>query len=268
VSIHNARESDSAPPEITDVIDQELKFPAIHSLGTWRFLHWFKLAWYDLKSAPATSLFYGLCFAIMGWILKLSLSHAPEYISALSCGFLLVGPLLALGLYDVSRRLESKQKGMAETLFSMKGRWSNIGTLALVLAVILMVWARASLIVFALFSNKPMPNAHAFLQQLLALQNLEFVFVYAFVGFLFAALVFAFSWLSIPLMLDRDTDAISAMLISCVALFKNFPLAVCWALSIVLLVVVGFLTWNLFLIIAMPLVGHATWHAYRDLIGD
>lgn len=268
MSIHQTRESDSAPPDINEVIDQEHPFPEIRCLTLWQFLSWFKLAWLDIKSAPVTSLFYGLCFAAMGWILKLSLSHAPEYISALSCGFLLVGPLLALGLYDVSRRLESKQRGMAATLFSMKGRWNNIGTLALVLAVILMVWARASLIVFALFSNKPMPNAHAFIQQLLAFENLEFVFVYGFVGFMFAALVFAFSWVSIPLMLDRDTDAISAMLISCVALFKNFWMAVLWALSIVIFVVIGFLTWNLFLIIAMPIVGHATWHAYRDLIGD
>ena len=149
----------------------------------------------------------------------------------------------------------------------MRGRWNNIGILALVLAVIMLLWVRASLVVFALFYNKSMPTMHGFLSQLFSLDNLEFIAIYGCVGFIFASIVFAISWVAIPLMLDRDTDAITAMLISTAALFVNIPVTIVWALTIVSLVVLGFFTWNLGLIVAMPLVGHATWHAYREVLG-
>jgi uncharacterized membrane protein len=230
-------------------------------------LVWLQLGWKDFCASPKVSLFYGVCFATMGLILTKILANVPQYLSAMSCGFLLLGPLLSLGLYDISRRLEQEKSRMLVTLFSMRGRWSNIGILALVLAVIMLVWARASLVVFALFYNKGMPTMQGFLSQLFSLSNLEFLAVYSCIGFVFASIVFAISWVSIPLMLDRDTDAITAMIISTVSLFINVPATIVWALMIVGFVVLGFLTWNLGLIIAMPVVGHATWHAYREIVG-
>ncbi len=263
----NGRSGDSAAPDIETIIDEESAFPPIRRVAALQGFVWLTMGWRDFCAAPKISLFYGLCFAAMGWLLTAILSNAPQYLSAMSCGFLLLGPLLSLGLYDISRRLESEKSGMLATLFSMRGRWSNIGILALVLAVIMLVWARASLVVFALFYNKGMPTMHGFLAQLFSLSNLEFIAVYCCIGFIFASLVFAISWVSIPLMLDRDTDAITAMIISTVALFINVPATIVWALLIVGLVVLGFFTWNLGLIVAMPVVGHATWHAYREVVG-
>ena len=263
----SGREGDSAAPNIKTIIDEESPFPPIRRVSPVKVFSWLRLGWRDMWVSPQASLFYGLCFAGMGFLLRIVLSNAPQYLSALSCGFLLLGPLLALGLYDISRRLESEKTGMLNSLFSMRGRWSNIGILSLVLAVIMLVWARASLVVFALFYNKGMPTMHGFLSQLFSLNNLEFIAVYSCIGFIFASIVFAISWVSIPLMLDRDTDAITAMIISTVALFVNIPVTIVWALTIVSLVVFGFLTYNLGLIFAMPLVGHATWHAYREVVG-
>ncbi|CAN5826401.1 DUF2189 domain-containing protein [soil metagenome] len=263
----SGRSGDSAAPDIKTIIDEESPFPPIRRVAALQGLVWLRMGWRDFCAAPKVSLFYGLCFAAMGWLLTAILSNAPQYLSAMSCGFLLLGPLLSLGLYDISRRLESEKSGMLATLFSMRGRWSNIGILALVLAVIMLVWARASLVVFALFYNKGMPTMHGFLAQLFSMSNLEFIAVYCCIGFVFASLVFAISWVSIPLMLDRDTDAITAMIISTVALFINVPATIVWALLIVGLVVLGFFTWNLGLIVAMPVVGHATWHAYREVVG-
>jgi len=261
------RGGDSAPPDIKTIIDHESPFPPIRRIGMFRPLVWLKLGWQDFRASGGASLFYGVCFAAMGLVLNLVLSNAPEYVSALTCGFLLIGPLLALGLYDISRRIENVRSGLLGSVFSMRGRWSNIGVLALVLAVIMMVWARASLVVFALFYNKGMPTMHGFLSQLFSLSNLEFVMVYACIGFVFASIVFAISWVSIPLMLDRDTDAITAMIISCVSLFVNVPATLVWASMIVAFVVLGFMSWNLGFIVAMPIVGHATWHAYKDVVG-
>jgi uncharacterized membrane protein len=261
------RGGDSAPPDIRDVIDKESPFPPIRRVSMWHAFTWLRLGWLDYRTSGGASIFYGICFTIMAVILRLILNNAPEYLSALSCGFLLLGPVLALGLYDISRRLEYVRSGLLGSVFSMRGRWSNIGILALVLAVVMMIWARASLIIFALFYNKGMPTMHGFLQQLFSLSNLDFILVYAIIGFIFASIVFAISWVSIPLMLDRDTDAISAMIISCVALFINVPLTLLWALLIVALVVVSFLTWNLGFLLTMPVIGHATWHAYREVVG-
>jgi len=263
----SGRDGDSAAPDIRLVIDQKTAFPPVARIGAFRGFHWLYLGWQDFKAEPMVGLLYGLCFAAMGGILKVTLSNAPQYLSALTCGFLLVGPLLALGLYDVSRRIENLRSGMLGSVFSMRGRWSNIGTFAVVLAVIMMVWARASLVIFALFYNKGMPTMEGFLAKLFSLENVEFLVVYACVGFIFASIVFAISWVSIPLMLDRDTDAITAMIISIVALFVNVPLTMVWGLTIVGCVVLGFMTWNLGFIIAMPIIGHATWHAYREVVG-
>lgn len=246
---------------------QPSSFPPIRTLPMLRSFHWIALGWRDLRATGGRSLFYGLCFAAMGLLLSAVLRHTPAYLSALTCGFLLLGPFLALGLYDMSRRLEQKQSCLLPTLFSMRGRWSNIGVLALVLAVVMLVWARASLIVFALFYNRGMPSVEGFLTQLLSIENLRFITVYFFVGGLFAGLVFAVSWVSIPLMLDRDTDAVTAIIISIGALLKNIPAALVWGLLIIVFTVVGFATWSVGLIVTIPLIGHATWHAYRDVVG-
>lgn len=262
-----ANGGDSAPPDIKTIIDEDSPFPPIRRVGVLRPFAWLWLGCLDFRASGGASLFYGVCFAAMGLILTLVLKNVPEYLSALTCGFLLVGPLLALGLYDISRRIEAERSGLLRSVFSMRGRWSNIGVLALVLAVIMMVWARASLVIFALFYNKGMPTMHGFLAKLFSLENVEFLAVYLCIGFIFASIVFAISWVSIPLMLDRDTDAITAMIISCVALFVNVPVSIVWSGLIVAAVVFGFTTWNVGFIIVMPLIGHATWHAYKEVVG-
>lgn len=262
----STRGGDSAPPDIRTIIDDDSPFPPIRRVSMFRPFRWLRLGAEDFIGSGGASLFYGMCFAAMGLLLNLALSHAPQYLSSLNCGFLLVGPLLSLGLYDISRRIENKKSGLLGSAFSMRGRWSNIGMLAVVLAVIMLLWARASLVVFALFYNKGMPTMQSFLSALFSLDNIEFIVVYACIGFVFASIVFAISWVSIPLMLDRDTDAITSMIISVVSLFINVPATMVWALSIVGLVVLSFWTWNLGFIVTMPIVGHATWHAYKEVV--
>jgi uncharacterized membrane protein len=135
-----------------------------------------------------------------------------------------------------------------------------------VLGIVFLVWARASLVVFALFYTEELPNLSGFLEQVLAFENVEFLIVYLGVGLLFALLVFSVSVVSIPLMLDRNQDAITAMLASIGALFRNPAAMTVWAIMIVAMTVIGFLTFHIGLVILMPLIGHATWHAYRDIV--
>jgi len=143
--------------------------------------------------------------------------------------------------------------------------WVTV-TFAAVLTVIFLIWARASLVVFAIFYTREMPNLSGFLTQVLSMENLEFLLVYCGVGFIFALLVFAVSVVSIPLMLDRNQDAVTSMLASIRALAENpLPLLV-WAALIVGLTLLGFMSFHIGLAVLMPVVGHATWHAYRDLV--
>ena len=168
----------------------------------------------------------------MGWLIALTFRHAYEYVSALVTGFFLVGPFFAIGLYALSRRRERGEPAwLAPTLDAWRPNVGAIGVFALVLGVILLVWARASLVVFALFYTGEMPIARtAFSAQIVSLDNLEFLFAYFCVGGFFAVLVFAISVVSVPMMLDRNTDGVVAVLTSLRAFAANVPAMIVWGL--------------------------------------
>lgn len=242
-------------------------FPAVKDVKALAPLGWIAKGWKDFTSCPIASLFYGFCFTGMGLLITFVFEHAYEYTAGLSSGFLLLGPFLAMGLYEISRRRELGQAcALIPTLSVWRRNISNLGIFAVVLGVVFLVWARASLVVFALFYTEDLPNLSGFLAQIVAFENLEFLLVYLGVGLLFATIVFAISVVSIPLMLDRDQDAVSAMLTSAIALGRNPTSMAVWAFLIVSFTMVGFLTFHIGLVILMPLIGHASWHAYREIV--
>lgn len=247
--------------------DPGLPFPTVREVSLGAPLRWIGRGIADLRACPGPSLFYGLCFAAMGGMTITMFLHAYEYIAALASGFLLVGPLVAMGLYEISRRRErGEPSALAPTLTVWRRNMSNIGVFAVVLGVVLLVWARASMVVFALFYTEAMPSLDSLIEQILTLSNLEFLGAYFGVGLIFATIAFAASVVSVPLMLDRNQDAITAMLASFGALLNNPGPMLVWAGLIVLCTAIGFATFNIGLVILMPIIGHATWHAYRDLI--
>lgn len=227
-------------------------------------LRWLGRGARDLRAEPGIGLFYGLCFWVMAWVLGMVFHHLPEYTMSMVSGCLLVGPFMAMGLYEVSRRRELGEKpDLASSLTCWDRRMGSMGMLVLVLVVLELLWGRASLVVFAVFFNTGMPSTTGVLQAIFNPENLDFVAVYAAVGGFFAALVFATSVVSIPMILDRDTDAISASITSLQVFFANLPVLVVWGALISVLVVLAFLPWGVGLVIVGPWLGHATWHAYR-----
>lgn len=247
--------------------EEGLPFPRPRNVPVGAPLRWLVRGFDDFRSCPVPSLFYGFCFAGMGLLMTFVFEHAYEYAMAVTSGFLLLGPFLAMGLYEISRRHERGEGcSLAPTLTVWKRNAGNIGIFAVVLGIVFIVWARASLVIFALFYTSEMPNLSGFLKQLLIVDNLEFLAIYTGIGLIFATVAFAFSVASLPLMLDRNQDAVSSMLGSVGALLHNPAAMIVWAALIVGCTVIGFLTFHLGLVILMPLVGHATWHAYRDLI--
>jgi len=242
--------------------------PAVRTVALGAPFRWLAAGWGDFRAHPMPSAFYGACFALMGYLIQFVFAHAYQYVSALVTGFFLVGPFLAIGLYDLSRRREQgKPARLAPTLDAWRPNVGAVGIFALVLAVILLVWARASLVVFALFFTYDVPDLNGFLGQMLSFAHLDFLVAYFCVGGFFAVLVFAISVVSVPMMLDRNTDGVLAALTSLRAFTANVPAMIVWGLLIVLLTAAGFAIWFVGLAVAIPVIGHATWHAYRDLVG-
>jgi uncharacterized membrane protein len=243
--------------------------PAVRRVAAGAPLGWLVAGWRDFRAHPLQSAFYGACFALMGFAIALTFRHAYAYVSALTTGFFLVGPFLAIGLYDLSRRRERGEPAwLASTLDAWRPNFGAVGVFALVLVVILLVWARASLVVFALFYTTEMPSLEGFLGQVVSLQNIEFLFAYFCVGGFFAVLVFAISVVSVPMMLDRNTDGIVSVLTSLRAFGANVPAMIVWGVTIIVVVGVGFALWFVGLVVAVPMIAHATWHAYRALVED
>ena len=244
-------------------------FPPVRRIDAAAPLRWLAAGWRDLRAAPAPSLFYGAAFALMGWLIHLVFRHAHEYTSALTAGFLLMGPFLCTGLYDISRRLAvGQQVKLAETMTAWRANLGAFSLFALILTVVMLVWARASLVTFALFFSSGMPSLSGFLGRVASPEHWDFVLTYFAVGGVFATIVFALSVVSVPLMLARGTDTVVAAITSVRALAANPLPLLLWAALIVLLVGAGFATLFVGLIVAVPVVGHATWHAYTDIVGE
>jgi uncharacterized membrane protein len=229
-------------------------------------LRWLARGWADFRRAPAIGLFYGACFALMGALLQRIFAQAPAYTLALSAGFLLVGPFLCMGLYDASRRLERGERpSFAASLLAWR---ESAGTMAIfggVLLILEMIWGRAALVVFAV-SFDGMPDFKGSLLALLDPENLAFIVAYCAVGGLFAGLIFAVSVVSIPMILDRRTDAVTAGLASLKLVLTQPLVMLLWGALITALVVVALLPWYLGLLVVGPWVGHASWHAYREAV--
>jgi len=227
---------------------------------------WVKRGWGDFICCPKAGLFYGLCFFLMGHALWAVFNSAPAYVLALSAGFLLMGPFLCLGLYHASREIEmGRRPSLRESLLAWRPTKGAMGIFAGVLLILEMIWGRASLIVFAVTFNG-MPSAENTLSQLISWDNLGFLVTYTVVGAFFAGLIFITSAISIPMILDRQVDAVSAGLTSMRACFQNPGAMLVWGALITALIGLAMLPYFLGLLIVGPVIGHATWHAYRAIV--
>ena len=230
-------------------------------------LRWLQRGWRDFMRCPHIGLFYGLCFCLMGHALRWVFKSAPEYVLALSAGFLLVGPFLCLGLYDASRALElgGSAPSLRGTLTAWKGNRGQMAIFAGLLLILELIWSRASLVVFAVSFNT-LPSTEDLLAGLLRPENLAFLLSYVAVGAVFAGLIFVTSVISIPMILDRQVDAVTAGLTSLRACADNPGVMLLWGALITLLVALAMLPWLLGLLVVGPVLGHASWHAYRQLL--
>jgi uncharacterized membrane protein len=250
-------------PEPPELPARELL--ALSWSAPWR---WLASGARDMLAHPGDSLFYGLAF----WALALTLGKVfqsqPEYTMTMASGCLLVGPFLALGLYEVSRRQElGLPPSFLASLICWKPHLRSMALLLGILIVLELLWGRASLVVFAVFFNTGMPSTAGVMQVVFDPGNWEFLAAFVVVGGIFAALVFAISVVSIPMILDRDTDAISAAITSFAVVLENPGVILLWAALITALTTLALLLpWALGLLLVGPWLGYASWHAYRGAV--
>ena len=242
--------------------------PLVRPLGWGAPWRWLARGAQDLIAHPGIALFYGFCFWFMALVLGWVFSSSPEYTMSIVSGCLLVGPFLAKGLYDVSRRRgRGETPALGHSITCWDSHVPSMGMLVLVLIVLELLWGRASLVVFAVFFNTGMPSTTGVIKAIFNPGNWEFILVYLAVGGIFATLVFSTMVVSVPMILDRDTDAITAGLTSMRVVYENTGVMLLWATLIVVLTALALWPWGVGLLVLGPLLGHASWHAYCDSVG-
>lgn len=235
--------------------------PEVRRLPPTAALGWLAAGWRDFRRAPLHALTYGLTLVAVSYFITAVtyLTGNLVLLAALLSGFLLVAPVLPLALYDISRQLQrGAPPSYRRGLQAIRGNLGNQVIFAVVLLVILLVWARAAAMVHVFFPAVAQPGAA---------ELAGFLAVGTAVGAVFAFLVFGAAAFSLPLMVDRDMDVITAVITSFIAVNRNKAAMVVWAGLIVALVGLGFATAFFGLAVVLPVTAFATWHAYQETIG-
>lgn len=242
--------------------------PTIRNISWRQPFSWLSRGLDDLKANPGPSLAYGLLFAIGGDLIMLAALRHPYLLTVAVSGFFLVAPLLAAGLYELSRQTGRGRKIMfIDSLRCYQRNGQSLALFGLVIGLAAIFWERFSAIAFALLGDSSGADAGVFLGRiLLSGEHGVFVVTWFVAGGLLALFVFALSVVAVPLMLDRDSDFVTAMATSLQAFLNNAGPLLLWAALIVFLTLLGFATLLFGLVVIMPILGHASWHAYRDLV--
>jgi len=221
----------------------------------------------DAHRGGWASLFYGFVFTFVGLFIHIMYAEHYWLLAGLTTGFFLLGPFLATGLYDLSRRMENGESpSLIPTLTAWRTNLANIFLFTLLLLAIFLIWTLASLSIFSHFFNGALPTFTDIVISVIKFKQPLFTLIYFSIGGLFAIFVYAISVVAIPLMLDCKVNAATAALVSLRACARNPVVMLLWAFCIVVLVGVGLATSFLGLFLFMPIVGHASWHVYKDLI--
>ena len=221
---------------------------------------WLRQGWRDFMAAPGTSLAYGSLIVLLSAAVVVLAWWVGRYVLVLAAlsGFIFVAPVLATGLYSISRQLgRGEQPSLGRSIRRMRRTLGDAMVFALVLMVISLVWVRAASMVHVFFPVQ----ADAGWQQFIA-----FLAVGTAVGSIFALIIFAAAAFSLPMVADRDSDMITGCVTSINAVLRNKPAMAVWAALIVGLTAVGFLTLGLGLAVVVPWLGYATWHGYLETI--
>jgi uncharacterized membrane protein len=230
-------------------------------------VEWLNRGWDDLKRIGRPGLAHGVLIAILGAVL-LTLGSTHMYLTAAAItGYLLVGPVMTTGLCELARRREAREPiGFDESLQALTRNPDGLFHFGGILALIALLWFVLSGILLESVLSASVPSLAVALWGGASMLTPSQVLGYVVCGGVLAAIVFALSVVSVPLIIERHATASEAMRASLRVTFANLPAMVVWAALIVGLTAIGFLTLLIGMVVVAPLLGYATWHAYRDLI--
>ncbi len=223
--------------------------------------HWLKCGLRDVRRAPVASLSYG---TVMAALIMLELLMAWHYGSAwimlsLLCGFVFAAPVACIGSYAISAQLERNQPvSFKRTLKACFRQYiGNLMVFTLVLLVVFLVWARAASMVSIFLPMSP--NA-AFSEMA------NYIIILSLVSLVFLSITFAASVFALPMIMHRNVDTVTAVITSFNAVIRNKFVIMLWGFLIGGIIVLGFLTAGIALIVLLPAIGHAVWHGYLETI--
>lgn len=232
-------------------------------------MRWLNAGIADFKVAPGVSIAYGMIYVVVGLVLSWLSWQNPLFITTMAAGFLVLGPIVAVGFYCMSRTIEQgKTPHIAQGLDALRFNSLSLVSFALVLAALMGIWGVLASVTVALFFDNVTLSDNLLDTFLNHEQSVPFLFVYVLGGGLIAAVAFAISVVSVPLITDKKVDFVTAMITSVKAVRVNPGVMLSWAFILATLMFLGFIFFfvALALAIALPIAGHASWHAYRDLI--
>lgn len=241
--------------------------PQVTHVEALRPLRWIALGWQDFAANPGPSLGHAAILVAVGWLILLLCSGHIDLFAAAVSGFLLVGPAMAAGFYALSRlRAAGRPATFDASIEAVVGNGAALMRFGLLLAAMALAWVLVSRLLFVEgFGGTVPPTSETFYRTVFEWSDHGFLFTYIGTGAPFAAAAFLLCTVGAPLVFDRGTAIRTAALTSIKAVAAN-PLAMMlWALLIAGLTAIGFATFLLGLLVVLPLLGHATWHAYRDL---
>jgi len=235
-------------------------------------LRWLAKGWADLASSPVSSLAYGLLLTLIsyGVLLVLGWMRLLYLVLPSLSGFLIIGPFLALGLYEKSRRRALGEPiRLAEMLLVRPASGGQLAYAGLLLGLLVLFWLRAADLLYALFFGlNPFPGAYdALINAFTTPRGFALIAVGSLVGGLFAAFAFAISLFSIPMLMERRTDALTAIGLSFVMTAQNLRVTIAWGAFVAAGLAICVLTGLIGMIVVFPLLGHGTWHVYREIAG-
>jgi len=242
----------------------------IQSIPMMRPLHWLRDGWHDFAERPALGIIYGLLAAIVGLAMTFGLNSIGLFylVPVLSAGFLLIAPILVVGLYaDAKQRQMSSSSQAEKTGRILYYNMTSISGMGIILMLIFINWVMLSNLALAGVFHQMLPTLDGNTESLsIFYSNLPFMAVYIGLGAILAALVFRICVISIPMLVDQSVDTFNAIFVSWKASGENMAAMAFWALLIAGLCLIGFLTLFFGLIVIVPVLGYASWHAYQDLL--